>query len=208
MLYWEFMHADSVSGGKNLWLRFHLKQLDTYHNTTECFVCQKSWLKLTQMPSTCNCKYSQENIQRFESFFAHISKTKHTFAYIMWLNFEWNHLCLCQNEVECLHLIYLALISETKATWKQNVVSCFPIQSFSRYDTRRTNIGNGKMTYTHMQRDREREGRGRKRSDAPNKDQDRTKSRIISIRCAQLNIVDYTYSFSWNSSITLVQWFK
>lgn len=63
-------------GKKNLWLRFHLKQLDTYHNTTECFVCQKSWLKLTQMPSTCNCKYSQENIQRFESFFAHISKTK------------------------------------------------------------------------------------------------------------------------------------
>lgn len=141
-------------GKKNLWLRFHLKQLDTYHNTTECFVCQKSWLKLTQMPSTCNCKYSQENIQRFESFLAHIPKTKHTFAYIMWLNFEWNHLCLCQNEVECLHLIYLALISETKATWKQNVVSCFPIQSFSRYDTRRTNIGNGKMTYTHMHRER------------------------------------------------------
>lgn len=46
----------------------------------------------------------------------------------MWLNFEWNHLCLCQNEVECLHLIHLALISETKATWKQNVVSCFPIK--------------------------------------------------------------------------------
>lgn len=81
MLYWEFMQADSVSGEKNLWLRFHLKQLDTYHNTTECFVCQKSWLKLTQMPSTCNCKYSQENIQRFESFFAHISKTKHIRIY-------------------------------------------------------------------------------------------------------------------------------
>lgn len=68
-------------GKKNLWLRFHLKQLETHHNTTECFVCQKSWLKLTQMPSTCNCTYSQENIRRFKSFSAHIPKIKHIRIY-------------------------------------------------------------------------------------------------------------------------------